>query len=302
MNPRQNYKGIGQHQLRATRIWAALLAEFSSQTTPKLLRITRTVENRQNGECSVFGGEIYVVTGKPPQTNLPSLLTNLRETFRIGLRTLQSTLEIQTELLAQTRTLLFIPNDRLIIFGTGNRSENEPETHFQPKRLLTSALTRSQGIPSCGLASNSATRRSSSAASSGVRSGSYPSSATISQKSCASLILSSCGRAFAASRISVAFMSVIYRDALELQADNDAHANAGIISFFGRVQIVAQVSNPRRVERGEHRRLQVGRPLVYCSVRRDRAIADWKSAIRQTRSLRYKSRDARAKDMIDSSP
>jgi hypothetical protein len=79
-------------------------------------------------------------------------------------------------------------------------------THFQPKRLLSSALTCSQGIPSCGLASKSARRRSSSAACSGVRSGSHPSSMMISQKSCASLILSSCGRAFAASRISVAVM------------------------------------------------------------------------------------------------
>jgi hypothetical protein len=37
--------------------------------------------------------------------------------------------------------------------------------------------------------------------------------------SCASLSLSSCGRAFAASRISAALMSVIYRDRQELQAD-----------------------------------------------------------------------------------
>ena len=103
-----------------------------------------------------------------------------------------------------------------------NRFENNLATHFQPNRCFISALTFSQGIPSCGLASNSATRRSSSAACSGERSGSCSSSPMISQKSCASLILSSCGRAFAASSISVALMSVIYREGLELQADNGA--------------------------------------------------------------------------------
>ena len=97
-------------------------------------------------------------------------------------------------------------NKLLRSFGGRRESNHSVPFHFQPKRSLSSALTCSQGIPSCGLASNSARRRSSSAACSLVRSGSYPSPATISQNSCASLILSSCGRAFAASRISVAVM------------------------------------------------------------------------------------------------
>jgi hypothetical protein len=236
--------------------------------------------------------------------------------------------------------------------------------YFQAKRLLSSTLTCSQGIPSCGLASKSASRRSSSAPCACVRSGSLPSSAMKSQKSWASLILSSFGRAFAASRISVAFISPIYRDGFELQVDirtcshgiplsglrlnrsarrsasaicsggnpsskspnssniwtatsrrsfsgkrricskisaaltspiyrdglnlqaDSARANAGLVSHYGRAEFVAQVSNLL------YRRLPVGR------CRRDRAAADWKSAIRQTRSLRYKNRDVRANPLF----
>lgn len=220
------HKNVNPTSLRARLILIGILASFSLQPPPKLLRITRAVEYRQNAECSVISREIYVVAGKPLQTNLPSLLANPWVSFRICLRTLQSTIDFQTELSAQTRALLLIPCSRLIQFNACKCLENEPKTHFQPKRCFISALTCSQGIPSSGLASNSAIRRSSSAASSGVRSGSYPSSTMISQKSWASLILSSLERAFAASRISVAFISEIYRAALNLQADFWVRANS----------------------------------------------------------------------------
>src|SRR5256886_5018029 len=59
-------------------------------------------------------------------------------------------------------------------FSASRRLENERKAHFQPKRLLKSASTCSQGIPSWGFFSKSARRRSSSAACSAVRSGSYP--------------------------------------------------------------------------------------------------------------------------------
>jgi hypothetical protein len=206
MNSQEDAKNLHQNQIRAKLIWARMLAVFSSQPPPQLLWIARTMENRQNGESFVFDGEIDVVTGKPAQSNPASLPTNLWESFRIVLSTLQSTIYFQKKLPPQTWTLWFIPRSRLVIFSACKRFENEPETHFQPKRLLSSALTCSQGIPSCGLASKSARRRSSSVACSGVKSGSNPSSTMMSQKSCASLILSSCGRAFAALRISVALM------------------------------------------------------------------------------------------------
>jgi hypothetical protein len=220
MNHRENSKNDRAKQVRPARILAGIRSAFSSQPTPKLLRITRTVEYRQNGECSVCDRKVYVVAGKPLQTNLPSLSANPWETFRISLRALQSTIYFKTELFAQTGALLFVPSSRLGQFIPCSGLENELKAHFQPKRCFISALTCSQGIPSSGLASNSAIRRSSSAASSGVKSGSYPSSTMISQKSCASLILSSLGSAFAASRISVAFIPVIYRDGLGLRTDS----------------------------------------------------------------------------------
>jgi len=206
MIPQEITNNVRQIEIHTNHVVAEALAKFSSQPPPEFLRVTRTVKNRQNGECSVFDGEINAVTRKSPQTNLPGLSPNHWETFRIGLRTLQRALDLQDELPPQSWALFFIPNCSLNEFEARRPFENVPAAHFQPKRWLSSALTCSQGIPSCGLASKSARRRSSSAACSGVRSGSYPSSVIISQKSCASLIRSSCGRAFAASRISDALM------------------------------------------------------------------------------------------------
>jgi hypothetical protein len=197
---------IRQNKVPTYFIAARTHGGFSSQPSPKLLRIPRTVKNRQDGECFVFNGEVNVVPRKPSQSNLSSLTTDLWKLFRIGLRAVQRVLDLSGKLTPQTWPLFFIPNNGLNKFETCWRFENAQPVHFQPNRLLRSALTCSQGIPACGLASKSARRRSSSAACSGVRSGSYPSSTMISQKSCASLILSSFGRAFAASRISVALM------------------------------------------------------------------------------------------------
>jgi hypothetical protein len=76
---------------------------------------------------------------------------------------------------------------RELIFEIG---KSDITAHFRPKRLLSSALTCSHGIPSCGLASKSARRRASSAACSGVGSGSYPFSWMLLQTPCASSIRS----------------------------------------------------------------------------------------------------------------
>jgi len=194
--------------------------ESSSHPLPEFLRITRTMKNRQDGECSVFDGEVNAVTGKPLQTNLASLLTNLWKMFRIDLRMLQRALDLQDELSPQTGALFFMPRNGLNKLGARRWFESDRTAHFHPKRLLRSALTCSQGIPSRGLVSKSAKRRSSSAACSGVRSGSYSSSVVIPKMSCASLILSSCGRAFAASRISVALMLQKYPRFAGRQATN----------------------------------------------------------------------------------
>jgi hypothetical protein len=205
-------------EVRRRCLVAEMPPRASSQPLPEFLRVTRTVKNGQNGKLLVFDCEVYAVARKPLQTNYASLLTSLRESFWICLRTFQRALELQAKFLSQAWALVFIPDSGFSEFETSLWFVSDPQTHFQPKRSLSSASTCSKGIPPCGLASKLARRRSSSAACSGVSSGSCPSSAMMSQKSCASLSLSSCGRTFAASRISVALMFVIYRDGRELQA------------------------------------------------------------------------------------
>src|SRR5271170_5884728 len=95
---------------RTNNIVSGLPARDSSQSPQELFWFARTVKNRQNGEYSIFDGEVNVVTGKAAQTNLTRLLANFWESFRIGLRTLQSTIYIQNELFSQTWPVLFIPS------------------------------------------------------------------------------------------------------------------------------------------------------------------------------------------------
>jgi hypothetical protein len=191
---------------REAKVATSAHIDRSTQPCPKLLRIAGTVENGQNRKCFAFDGKINIVLGEPPQTNPPGPFANFRESVGIGLRALQSSLEIHHKLSPKTWALFFVPCRSLGELQACFGSKNNPEAHFRPKRSLSSALTCSQGMPSCGLASKSARRRSSSAFCWGVKSGSYPSSTMISQKSCASLIRSSGGSALAASRISRALM------------------------------------------------------------------------------------------------
>ena len=96
--------------------------------------------------------------------------------------------------------------DRFVKLHTRGGVENERKSHFQPKRLLRSASTCSQGIPARGFFSKSARRRSSSADCSGVKSGSHPLPAMSSHKPWAISIRSLSGSAFAAARISAALI------------------------------------------------------------------------------------------------
>ena len=211
MIPREILKKIRQIEIRTNRIVTESFAGVLLQPAVQYCRIPRAVENRQDGKSIVFDGKVNVVFGEPAQPNLLRPATHLLKKFRVGLCSLQRNLHLQGKLASETRLFTFIPCNRLNQFSASRRFENERKSHFQPKRLLRSASTCSQGIPSCGFFSKSARRRSSSAACSGVKSGSYPSSTTMSQKSCASLILSACGSAFAALRISLALMPIIYR-------------------------------------------------------------------------------------------
>jgi len=211
MIPREILKKIRQIEIRTNRLVTETLMSCSFQLPAKFRRIPRAMENRQNGESIIFEGKVNVVFGEPAQPNLSRPAPHLLKKFRIGLCSLQRSLHLQGKLASESGLFTFIPCNRLNQFSARCWFEKERKAHFQPKRLLRSASTCSQGIPSRGLFSKSARRRSSSADCSGVKSGSNPSSATISQKSCASLILSACGSAFAALRISLALMPIIYR-------------------------------------------------------------------------------------------
>jgi len=94
---------------------------------------------------------------------------HIREQFGVGVGAPQGPDGFQEKLPPKSWLLVLIPRNRLNEFCLGNRLKGDPKTHPQPNRLLTSAFTSPQGIPSFGLASNSAQRRSSSAACSGVR-------------------------------------------------------------------------------------------------------------------------------------
>jgi hypothetical protein len=171
-------------------------------------RITRGVKNGELSKGIVFDREVDGVFLEASEANLLCASANPLKMTGSGHRPLESQPHLQFEFAPESGTLSFILSNGFFKLQTGSRLENDRQAHFQPKRLLRPASTCSQGIPSWGFFSKSARRRSSSAACSGVKSGSYPSSTMISQKSCASLILSSCGSAFAALRISVALMTL----------------------------------------------------------------------------------------------
>jgi len=208
MIPREILKKIRQIKLRTNRIVTETLAGWSFQPSPQFRRIPRAVKNRQDGENIVFNRKVDGIFIEPAQTNSLCASANPLEKFRIGQRTLKRRFYLQFEFFSKSSALAFIPSNRLVEFQTRSRFENDRKAHFQPKRWLRSASTCSQGIPSRGFFSNSARRRSSSAACSGVKSGSNPSSMRSSLIFRASSIRSSSGRVFAALNNSVALMEL----------------------------------------------------------------------------------------------
>jgi hypothetical protein len=208
MIPREILKKIRQIELRTNRIVTETLAGFSFQPSPQFRRIPRAMKNGKDGKDIILDGKIEGVFLEPAQTNSLGAPTHFLKKLRISQRTLKRRFHFQFEFLAKSGTLAFIPSNRLVEFKPCNRFENDRKTHFQPKRLLRSASTCAQGTPSRGFFSNSARRRSSSAACSGVKSGSNPSSMRSSLIFRASSIRSSSGRVFAALNNSVALMEL----------------------------------------------------------------------------------------------
>jgi len=222
MNSSQFNEGSGAtpEPARATRA----LPRNSFQPSLQFRRIPRAMENRKDGENVVLDCEIDGVFLEPAQANSLCAATHFLKKLRIGQRTLKRRFYLQFEFFTESGAFAFMPNNRLVEFKPCNRFEDDRKAHCQPNRLLRSASTCSQGIPSRGFFSNSARRQSSSEACSGVRSGSKPFPAMSSHKSCASLMRLSSGSALAAAKTSVALMAAIY--------SFDSSAQAGVSTGF----------------------------------------------------------------------
>ena len=206
MIPREILKKNRQIELRTNRLVNETPAGALFQPHFQIRWIPRSMENRQHCKSVIFNREIDRISFESGKANSLRASANSLKTFGIIERPFEREFYLELKFTTETRTLSLIPSHSLLKLQTRCRLENDRQAHCQPKRLLRSASTCSHGIPSAGFFSKSARRRSNSAACSGVSSGLHPSSTMISQKSCASLIRSACGSAFAASRISDAFI------------------------------------------------------------------------------------------------
>jgi hypothetical protein len=126
-------------------------------------RIARGVKNGEHGEGIILDREVDGVFLESSEANLLCASTNRLKMPRVGQCSFESQLHLQFEFAPESGTLSFIPSNGFFKLQTGSGFENDRKTHFQPKRLLRSASTCSQGIPSWGFFSKSAKRRSSSA-------------------------------------------------------------------------------------------------------------------------------------------
>jgi hypothetical protein len=185
MIPRRKLNNVRQIEIGTNRLVLGKLYPRSFQAPAKICGIARAVENGENRKDILLNCEVNAVFGKATQPNLSGVTTNLPEQTDIRLRPLKSYRDLEGKLSSQPGPLFFIPSDRFLKFTPRRRFENEVEAHFHPNRFFKSACTCSQGIPSRGFLSNSARRRSSSAACSLVKSGSIqPSSSPNSVQIC----------------------------------------------------------------------------------------------------------------------
>jgi len=208
MIPREILKKIRQIELRTNRLVTETLAGISFQPSPQFLRIPRAVKDGNHGENVVLDCEVDAVSFESFQANFARSATHFAEKLWLKLRAVHCLQNFLCKFLSQARSFIFIPNNGLKEFGLRFRLKERVELHHQPKRCRISALTCSNGMPRRGFFSNSARRRSNSAACSGVKSGSYPSSRRSSFSFCASSIRSASGRVFASLNNSAALMEL----------------------------------------------------------------------------------------------
>jgi hypothetical protein len=212
MIPREILKKIRQIELRTVRGIHALALEASRKALLKVRWISRAMEHRQNGKDILFNREVDAVFAESTKPNLARTAANPAEHSGVCLRTIQCPPDLLRKFPTQPGPDGFIPDDRLLKFMSGGRLEQKGPAHFQPYFSRSSALIVSQGIPWWGFCSNSASRRSNSAACSGERSGSaQSSSAPNSVQICSTTWrFSSAGSRRICSMISIALMTAIY--------------------------------------------------------------------------------------------
>ncbi len=210
MIPRNILKKIRPIELRTNRIVNEALAGESLQTPEEFVRIPGAVENGNNREDIILVCEVNAVCLKSLEANFACATTDHLEDFRLRSSSLYGRQNFLSKLFSKLRRFGRIPRNCLQKFGSGFRFEIGIGIDHQPKRCLISASTCCNGIPRRGFFSNSARRRSSSAACSAVKSGSIPSLMRSSLSRRASSIRSVSGRAFAALNNSIALMLSIY--------------------------------------------------------------------------------------------
>jgi hypothetical protein len=174
MIPREILKKIRQIELRTNRIVTETLAGTSLQPPQQLRRISRTVKNGDHIDAIWFNRIINAVFAKSFKSDLMSQTRDEAKSFG-GFQNLQQCcIDVNSEFLSQSSTLIFIPSCRIFKLKAGKRREDDRACHALRdfKRSWSSTCTISHGIPRSGCCRNSSVRRSSSAICSDVSSSS----------------------------------------------------------------------------------------------------------------------------------
>jgi hypothetical protein len=220
MIPREILKKIRQAETRATRFVTESGDFHSFQPLAEFVRIPASMKYGNHRKGIFLDGKIDAVGFEAFKTDFACVTSNPAKKFRLKVSPLQCVAYFCGKFATQAGTFIFVPGNCFGELQFGGEAENQARVHFQPKRCFSSAWTCSQGIPSWGFFSKSASRRSSSAICSGVKSGStHPSSSPNSSQTCsinARFSSDGIGRIFSMS--SVALMSVIYRFGSRAQA------------------------------------------------------------------------------------
>jgi len=169
------------------------------------------MEYSQYAQDFVVHNEEYAISPKFFEADDSHLAANFSVSVWMGGRVHQASDDLNRELLPKFRPLAFVPGNRFDKLRLGCSLENEIQGRFQPNFFSIFRATSGHGTPLPGFASNSASRRSSSAACSGDNSASCSVSLPNSRQICATRSRCSIsGKRRISSRISALLMRIIY--------------------------------------------------------------------------------------------